>query len=778
MLFNNKKRILRNVFLVFSIFVAQFLGPTVQQGSASTIYLDDISEEKIIAQIKSATTELTSIFNDDIGIFVWNIQDPLNISKYGDLTDESNFDEVSDHHHNIEDWFSGLTQDILMQYSFLKNKVTPALSHVAEEEIFVREWIFLTEEIVEWIYSVVTNDQLIDLLNFLSDSGDGFGEFWNTLIRPKHYEFLNERVALIPETLALGSKILKSVEFIPYFSFIEQYSILLRADVVSQWWNNINQYAMFDPMFAVGGIGNSYIYNYHHEWIGWDDFTRMIRNQTFSSVDVFQDEYLPFQDYLYTSPQIAYEYLTYINKLSCGSSIIWNKYSYQVFPITDSTLYMVHYKLVYDYASHITWIDDQIQYIFDPRVSEINWIPLANHYSGYSYVWAKYFVVSQGSNYDYYQYINDQPLSITNSRSFQGAGDIRGLIDVYRVLRYGFEYDELIQYCEEKALQLLEQILNSARNDGGFMFSPYFGTAVDEFILPVTLINDAELIQSLLLPKGMNYFTGTLTTMDFLLEAQDDLEKIGSYPFAYKNKEFESLKSYLANSLRASGNLLLANINSKTFGIPKQAIVSSKLLYDSIDPPYFTARSVKVYIELESSYIPIGEMPNWVIQFDYFNKIGRSIIYQWDYLEYLKDLYLITKEFEFVVPIFDSLNRFDQDYNDDNQYQLSTICEGKDPVARTFFDEKYIGTSIELNDNSGFFSDFIPFDYRIEVFPISSAFATETPIKISELVLTVLPVVLNPLINTPILNKIILLGFISGVMMTIVIIYVKRPQNH
>ena len=106
---------------------------------------------------------------------------------------------------------------------------------------------------------------------------------------------------------------------------------------------------------------------------------------------------------------------------------------------------MVNYKLIYDYASHITWVDDQIQYIFDPRVSEINWIPLDNLYSGYSYVWAKYFIVSQDSNEDYYQYINNQPLSLTYSRSFQGAGDIRGLIDVYKVLRYGFEYDTLIQ---------------------------------------------------------------------------------------------------------------------------------------------------------------------------------------------------------------------------------------------------------------------------------------------------------------------------------------------
>jgi hypothetical protein len=266
--------------------------------------------------------------------------------------------------------------------------------------------------------------------------------------------------------------------------------------------------------------------------------------------------------------------------------------------------------------------------------------------------------------------------------------------------------------------------------------------------------------------------------MKFLIETQTDLEKIGSFASSDQNKKFSELKSTIVNSLKTIGDLLLANINGKTFGIPKQAIVASNILFESYDPPYYTSRTVKIYVELESSYIPIGEMPDWLLSYDYYNKIGRSIIYQWDYLAYLKDLYIITKEFEYIIPLFDSLNRFEQDYIEDNQYQLSTICEGKDPVVRTFFDEKFIGTGIELNDQTGYFSNFIPFDYRVEIVPVSSAFATETPIKITELVLLVLPVILNPLINTPILNKIVLLGFISGVMMTVVIVYVKRPQNH
>ncbi|NHK31972.1 MAG: hypothetical protein FK730_11510 [Asgard group archaeon] len=777
----SRKRTLSNIFLIVIIFVAQLLGTSLQQISSKSSLIDNFSENEIIDQIKSSTSELTSLFNNELGIFIWNIQNPLNISRYGDLSDASNVDDALDQQFTTKEWLNGLTQDIMMQYLFLKKYVYPTLSYTSETEEdiqFTRDWLFTTEKIVGWLYYLVaTNNELIKILSSFSESGDGFGEYWNALIRPKYHEFIGETLALLPDTLALGSKILQIAEFLPHFSFIEKYPILLLSDIVSQWWNNINIYALFDPKFAVGGIGNSYLHYNHDEWIGWNEFTRMSRNSSFSPKNVYDEDYVEFLNYLYISPQIADEYLTYICKYSCGSTISWNPKAHLSYTITEPTLIVTQNRLVNDYAKHISWVENQIQYIYDPRNSEFTWIPLDNPYSGYSYYWPEYLIDNQGSENDLRHYQYNLPLAIINMRTFQGAGDICGLLDIYQVLSHNFVCDSTIQYCEDKAIKILDQILKSAREDNGFVFSPYFGTALDESILVDTLISDAELIGSLILPDGLNQLTGTLTIMDFLLKSRDDLLAIGHYSNRDLNKEFNAIKKGLDNALESIGNLIIDNIDSKTCGISKQTVIANSLLLGSNIPPYYSAKPIKITIQIESTSFPLSELPEWIHSYNYYSSIGQSNIYQWDYLNSLSDLYAITRNTYYIAPLFDAVELFDQDLREDDQYQLSAICEGKDPVVRAFFDESYIGTNIELNDNTGIFGNYIPYDYRQEVLPLANAFASETPLRIFELILKAIPIFNAPLFSEIIVNKVVLVGFITGLMMTIAVVYVKRPKH-
>lgn len=777
----SRKKTLGNAFLITIIFVAQILGTSLQQISSKSALIENISEKELVDQIKTSISDITSLFNNKLGIFVWNIQDPLNISRYGDLTEASNVDDALDQQFTSQEWLNGLTQDIMMQYLFLKKYVYPALSFIGETEEdikFTKYWLFTTEKIVGWLYYLIAmNNELIKILSSFSESGDGFGEYWNALIRPKYHEFLDENLALLPDTLALGSKILLMAELLPYLTFIEKYPLLLLSDIVSQWWNNINSYALFDPKFAVGGIGNSYIHNNNDNWFGWTDFTRMVRNKTFAPRNIYTEEYVEFQNYLYISPQIANEYLNYICKQSCGSSILWNPKAHLSYTITDPTLITTHNRLVNDYAKHISWVENQVQYIYDPRNSEFTWISLDNLFTGYSYYWPEYFIDNQDSENDLRQYMYNLPLGITNMRSFQGAGDIRGLMAVYNVLSHNFVCDSTIQYCEDKAIKIIDEILKAARDDGGFVFSPYFGTALDESVIETSLIGDAELVGSLILPCGLNQLTGTLTVAEFLLNACNDLLAFGSYSSRELYRKLKSTKKILGNTLETIGDLIINKIDSKTLGIPKQSVVANSLLFGSNIPPYYTAKPIKVTIQFDSTEYTLTELPEWIYSYNYYKDIGLSHIYQWDYLSYLNDLFAITRNTYYISPLFESVELYNQDFKEDGQYQLSAICEGKDPVVRAFFEENYIEANIELTDHTGIFGNYIPYDYREEVLPLSNAFASETPLKIIELILMSIPIFLEPLFSEVIINKVVLVGFITGLMMTVAVIYVKRPKH-
>ena len=51
----------------------------------------------------------------------------------------------------------------------------------------------------------------------------------------------------------------------------------------------------------------------------------------------------------------------------------------------------------------------------------------------------------------------------------------------------------------------------------------------------------------------------------------------------------------------------------------------------------------------------------------------------------------------------------------------------------------------------------------------------ETPQHISALVLNVLPALLETIFSNPI-NQVVIVGFITGLIMTIAVVYVKRPR--
>jgi len=765
-----------SLLLIILILFTQFGGTAVVSDPDYSFSYDDFSDAELVEEIKSSTGKLINLYNEKLGIFVWNVQNPLNLSRYGNLTDLTNSDECLKQL-DAQKWLEGLAQDISLQYMILKRNVQIAfdtISSVEEESRFNREWILMTEGIISWIYyRVATNDELIDILSSISVNHDGFSEFWDSLIRPKYNPIIGERVALLPDTLELGAKILRAVEFMPYFTSYERYSILLLSEIASRWWQLINQYALFDPEFAVAGLGDSYLHSYSEKWLGWKTLQLLFDNGTFAPIDVFLPEHQDFQNYLYTSPQIALLYVKYMRKYSAGSAINWLEERSAEYPINNVVLAHSFSKILNAYADHIVWVDKQLLYIFNPFGNN-SWLSLDKRFSGYSYVWSKYFIGSQDSNNDLNQYkVDDSPLKKTGLRTFQGAGDIRGLMDIFALLSEGFIRDSSIQVIEEKAVLLLKEILRAKRADNTFLFSPYFGTALDMDIVNSPLINDAELIHPDILPEGLKCFTGTMSVLSFLLNAYRELLTIGEYQDKILAREFAAFQEDFKETIMSIGEFLLSKINKKTMGIQKQVIIGN-ILGGHETYPYYKVKSVKVTVDLRHIGMPFNELPDWLYIFDSFNVKGKTLLYQWDYLFLLKELFLLFNEKRFIDPAFETLLTFKQDYSEDEQYQLTAICEAKDAVARYFFEPTYFMDTVELCDNTGYF-DLIPYSYRAEVLPVTSAFATETPQQVTGLILTVLPSLLKDLFYDP-MNRVILIGFLTGFVLTVVVIYLKRPK--
>ncbi len=766
----SRKRILGNFFLIAVIFVTQFLGTSFSQSNLNRYSLDDSSNTALIEQIKATTSSISSLFNEKEGIFLWNYQNPFNLSRYGDLSDLTNGEEGLQEL-DLQIWLEGLSHDIEIQYLILKNNVNIALEFIGnqhEEYLFNRQWIFMTEKIVNWLYyNVAINDQIIHILNSMTSDNNGFSAYWNTFIRPLDNKFVNNRLSLLCDTMVLGSQILKAVEFMPYFTYFEASSISLISEAVNNWWNAINKYALHDPKFAVAGIGNSELDDMYTKWIGWDSFKKMATNSTFVFTDIFTNDFLDFQNYLYTSPQIASEYLMYIKKISSPNSFAWNLDNYNLFEVTNPILAEVTEKITSDYALHIGMIFDSVLYIFDPS-KPMSWTQLDNTYTGYTYMWQKYFVYQQDSENDLTQYQTEtEPLKITNMRTFQGAGDIPGLMDIYKLLAHSFKRDSELQIVERNAFILINEIIDSQREDGSFAFSPYFGTALDESIIANPLINDVDLVLPNILPEGLRKFKGTMFVLDFLLQAKRDLAIYAP------STEFTALKERVDNTLNSIANFLIDNIDQTTYGIPRNSIVGSNLLDDGNH--YYTVKDVCVTVDLTDSLISQDEIPEWISHYDSLTCCGNSKLYQWDYLLLLNELFLLNKNEDLIDPLIQAMYVFQEDFLTDNQYQLSAICEGKDAIAKTFFGENLVEGSITLKDKSGYFANNIPYNYREDVFPVTNAFSIETPQKISALILSILPILLQPIFNNPI-NQAVIVGFITGIIMTVAVVYIKRPK--
>ncbi|MHA1221065.1 MAG: hypothetical protein ACTSQB_04960 [Candidatus Heimdallarchaeota archaeon] len=237
----------------------------------------------------------------------------------------------------------------------------------------------------------------------------------------------------------------------------------------------------------------------------------------------------------------------------------------------------------------------------------------------------------------------------------------------------------------------------------------------------------------------------------------------------------DALTTTLDETLGSLGELLLSNINSKTLGIPKQSIIGNRTV-GVLDTCYFEIKRIKLTINLAGIVIPYNELPDWIYNFNLYTKTGRTYVYQWEYLFLLERLFTLTDDTKYLDPIFESYLNFNQDYLDDQQYQLASICEGKDAIVRTFFEETFVVDSIELIDTTGLFDNLIPYDYRCDTLAVTNAFAVETPQRIIGVILSILPNLLAPILSNPI-NQIVLIGFISGIIMTVAVIYYKRPKH-
>ncbi|MFW9921676.1 MAG: hypothetical protein ACFFDW_00105 [Candidatus Thorarchaeota archaeon] len=764
-----KKRVIAFSVLVIGFIVGQIAGNNIYQSSSISINSINFTNEELSEQIKIATDSLTSLFNEKQGIFLWNIQNPNNLSRYGDFSDLTNAQESLDNK-NYEIWLDALVQDVSLQYLLLKNYISISLETLGYQEdyyLFNRDWMFMTERIIiNLYYEVANNDQLIDIMNILSEDKDGFGEYWNTLIRPKNNDFVNERIALLPDTLELGSKLLRIVEFMPYFSFHEKSRLLTLSETVSYWWASINKYALYDPEFAIAGMGPSRISLENDRWIGWNNFKVMARDDHFPVLEIQEDFHLNLQRYIYTSPHIANQYLTYIKKSETAKSYLWNTQKISKTDITDQTSLKIFNTILDSYSNHIIRVRNTIVYVFDPKYDS-SWIPLPDTYSGYTYYWDKYFIDIQGSDSDLYAYKNpNSPLRITDSRTYQGAGDIRGLIEIFNLLSNGFTYESMVSLIEKNAMNILSDILKSQRADFSYALSPYFGTSLDMDVIEEPLINDACVLSMEFMPTGLSEFTGSMSVFQFLLDSKLIIDNFG-YEETIRN-----LRNNLDNTIGLLIDLLLSNIDPNTMGIPKQSIIGNEYKV-SDSTSLYNIKPIQISVNLENI-----EFPDWVHIVDQGKGLGVTTVNQWQYLELLKEAYLITNNLEAVGPLLDALHLFNSDFQDDYQYQLLSICEVKDAIARTFFKESRIEDKIELNDITGIFGNSIPYNYRSEVLPVTSVFAAETPQKVTSMVMAIIPFLpeLSEILDNPI-NQVVIGGFIFGVILTITVVYIRRPKH-
>ncbi|MHA1243689.1 MAG: hypothetical protein ACTSP7_03845 [Candidatus Heimdallarchaeota archaeon] len=766
--YTTKHRIIGIFLLLVTLLLGQFLGTSIHSSIGLSQKLNEITDDDLIDNIKSATLSLTDLFNEEEGMFLWNVQDLTNLSRYGDHSDLTNTEEglVS---LDCDQWLAGVKQDISMQYLLLKENVLTSLESIGDdydEYLFNREWIFLTEKIVSWLYTnIAVNDKLIDILTILSDSGNGFDEFWNTFIRPKEQAFLDENIGLLTDALVLGSKILKAVEFMPYFSPQERITILFRAEMVSDWWHAINQYALHDPEFAVAGLDNSKMSQEYANWISWNDFIHMGYNDTFTVTDIYAEGHVSLTNYLYTSPQMADIYLTYIEKANARESYLWFDDEIFNYQINDPLALSISNQITQDYADHIEYVNNKILYVFDPT-EELGWTSLIDRFEGYSYVWDKYFIDEQDSLTDYNHYLYNLPYAITGTRSFQGAGDIRGLMDIFNVLTHGFNLDNN-QFKVDSAYKVLSTILDAQRIDGAFVLSPYYGTSLDNSIITKPLLNDATLVYPIILPDGINSFTGTMSMMEYLLWVYPYVDK-------YSSNLFTKLQSRLTLVLTSLGDLFLNNVNRDVFGLPQHTIIGT-FSERTIFPLYFV-RQIDVSINFQYELLSTDQIPNWINSYNPYTKIGSTHVYQWDYLDLLNSLFFINKEERFVEPIIDAFTIFTDDYASDNQYQITSLCGISDAIARTFFSLEFNGYTITYNDETGHYGNIIPYSYRTGVKPVTNAFSTEVPQSVSSLILVIIPLLNLNFLSDPI-NQIVLIGFITGILLTVAVVYKKRPKN-
>ncbi|MEA2070810.1 MAG: hypothetical protein U9O98_05910, partial [Asgard group archaeon] len=209
-----------------------------------------LSEDEILENMYTSLNSIYEIYNQKEGIFVWNIQDLDNLSRYGDLTDSSNGQQLIEND-EYENWVTGLSQDLAVQYDLLKNNLYLVSEHFATKEekfMFNREWVFTTESIIRWLYqNIATNNELMSILSEYSATGDGFGEYWNIFIREKYHEYVDATFSLLPDTFVLGTKILHKIEQMSYLSNFEKDRIRFLIEMINNWWDTINAYAVFDP---------------------------------------------------------------------------------------------------------------------------------------------------------------------------------------------------------------------------------------------------------------------------------------------------------------------------------------------------------------------------------------------------------------------------------------------------------------------------------------------------------------------------------------------------
>lgn len=770
----NNNRLKRFLFLLLVFLLCgSIFGTATNHSVALRTFSNTLSEDTLKDQLKLATASITSLFNKREGIFLWNIQNPDNLTRFGEDSDLTNSQEVLEKY-GYSSWVEGIVQDLVIQYLLLKNNIYQSaklVSSLDTDREFTRNWVFMTEKIVSWLYfDIATNDELIIALSRLSETGDGFGEFYNTLIREKEALFLNSKTSLLLDTLEIGSKILKSAEFLPYFNPQERNSFLLLAELASDWWEAINRYILYDPAFTIVGLGNSTIHSLNNNWIGWNNFLELAKNGSMPIADIREKEYLQLQNYLYTSPQMADLYLTHLEKAAIGESYLWDSNVGHIHKkLTEPLMVQLVSEITNNYANHIKIVRNKTVYHFTPALNQ-SWVSLDKLFSGYSYHCEDYFVDSQGLTTDLYQYrYEDSPLRITGLRTFQGAGDIRGLMDIYHVLRHGFKFDHFLQSYEKAAFALLEEILRAQREDGSFIFSPYFGTALPEKVFPSPLFNNAKIEFPAMLPVGLNEFTGTLVVFDFLLKSYKDLRRFSLDRFTFLLNRFDRV-------LGTTAELLLANIDEQTKGLLKQTVVGTSFSQNS--SPTFEALNVKLEIDLHFANISLNNLPGWIIDFNPLDMTASSKVCQWDYLQYLYEYYQIFEEEEYLDPLLDALELFTQDFQKDQQYQLLSICGVKDAVANVFFREELSGGQIKLCDHTGFYGDAIPYHYRPGVSPVTQVFATVIPQDISAMLLS-LPQIQHNIgldVYDPI-NQIVLVGLFGGVVLSVIVIYFRRPKH-